>query len=216
MKRILLLLSGILILSAANGQVRFSVSADPQLSWFSSNLIEVAPAGAGVGINTGLDIDYFFARNYAFTTGFNMNWCGARLNYTEVASFPGGNDTLFMPAGSLMTHRMQFVTIPIGLKLKSEELGYTTFYIHGGFNPMIRLNAFTSSHDETVVKEYVRESFRGFNLGYFVAAGIEYRLAGNTALRGGFRWSSTLTDVTASDDANAKLNTLALQLGILF
>jgi len=115
-----------------------------------------------------------------------------------------------------MTHRLQYISIPLGLKLKSEELGYTTFYVNGGLAPMIRLNAFTSSYDETVVKEYVRESFRGFNLAYFISAGIEYRLAGNTALQAGLNWSSTLTDVTASDDANINLNSMSLQIGILF
>ncbi|MFZ5941814.1 MAG: porin family protein [Bacteroidota bacterium] len=216
MKRILLFISVIHLFVTLDAQVRFSISANPQLNWFSSDLVQIVPSGAGAGISTGLDIDYFFAPNYAFTTGFNINWCGAKLTYTQTAGFPGGNDTLFTPAGAIMTHRMQFVTIPIGLKLKSEELGYTTFYFHGGFTPMIRLNAFTSSYDETVVKEYVKESFRGFNLGYFIAGGIEYRLAGNTALRAGLRWSSTLTDLTAFDDANIKLNGMALDIGILF
>jgi len=216
MKRLLLAITGILLISAVNGQVRFSISTNPQLSWFSSSLAGIAPSGAGIGINTGLDIDYFFARNYAFTTGFAIDWCGAKLTYTDISQFPGGNDTLFMAAGAMMTHRLQYLSVPVGLKLKSEELGYTTFFVHGGFTPMFRLNAYTSSYDETVVKRYIKESFRGFNLGYFISGGIEYRLAGNTALRCGLKWSSTLTDVTASDDSNVNLNSMSLQLGVLF
>jgi len=216
MKKLLLIIAGVILLAHVQGQVRFSISADPQLSWFRSDRLELAPSGAAIGISTGLDIDYFFSRNYAFSTGFNMIWCGAKLTYSEASSFPGGNDTLFMSPGALMTHRLQYISIPLGLKLKSEELGYTTFYVNGGLAPMLRLNAFTSSYDETVVKEYVRDSFRGFNLAYFISAGIEYRLAGNTALQAGLSWSSTLTDVTASDDANINLNSMSLQIGILF
>ena len=36
-------------------------------------------------------------------------------------------------------------SIPLGLKLKSEELGYTSFYFHGGLIPMLRLKASISS-----------------------------------------------------------------------
>jgi opacity protein-like surface antigen len=55
-----------------------------------------------------------------------------------------------------------------------------------------------------------------FCLGYHVGLGLEYKLAGNTALVGGVRWTSGLIDVTDNDRANVKINALSIHLGVLF
>jgi hypothetical protein len=111
---------------------------------------------------------------------------------------------------------MQYIDVPLGLKLKTEELGYTTFFFQLGFNPMFNINAFSTSDDETFDKENNREDTNLFNLGYHLGAGAQYRLGGSTALVGGVRWSSGLTDVTGNDEAKITLNAISIHLGVQF
>jgi hypothetical protein len=81
---------------------------------------------------------------------------------------------------------------------------------------MFNLNAKASSEDASFDKEDIRESINLFNLGYHAGLGVEYTLGGSTALIGGLRWSSGLTDVTDNDRANIKTNAISIHLGILF
>lgn len=217
MKRILVTLLILISLSAVYGQrMRFSVHADPQFSWFRSDEAHVTPDGSVFHVQTGVFMDLFFANHYAFAVGLGINNMGGSLLYSDSTMVVSKSDTLFALPGQSLKHRLQYIDIPLGLKLKTEELGYTTIFFQFGFNPMINISAFTSSDDETFDRESTRENIHFFNLGYHVGAGVEYRLGGSTALVGGLRWSSGLTDVTANDDAKITMNTLSIHLGVQF
>ena len=101
-----------------------------------------------------------------------------------------------------MKMNLQYLDIPLGLKLKTEELGYGTFFLQLGFNPMFNINAHVTSEDGIFDKEDIKASVSTFCLGYHVGAGFEYRLGGSTSAIGGVRWTSGLTNVTENDGAN--------------
>ncbi len=167
-------------------------------------------------MQAGLIADLFFSDHYAFTTGVGVNNMGGKLAYADSTLFVSGSDSLYAVPGQVLKHRMQYIDIPLGLKLKTEELGYTTFFFQLGFNPMFNINAFSTSDDETFDKENNRGNTNLFNLGYHLGAGVQYRLGGSTALVGGVRWSSGLTDVTGNDEAKITLNAISINLGVQF
>ncbi|MFO7932863.1 MAG: porin family protein [Bacteroidales bacterium] len=217
MKRIALLSVMLICFAAAYGQrIKFSVHADPQFAWFSSDEDNVSPAGSILHMQAGLIADLFFSDHYAFTTGVGVNNMGGKLAYADSTLFVSGSDSLYAVPGQVLKHRMQYIDIPLGLKLKTEELGYTTFFFQLGFNPMFNINAFSTSDDETFDKENNRGNTNLFNLGYHLGAGVQYRLGGSTALVGGVRWSSGLTDVTGNDEAKITLNAISINLGVQF
>lgn len=205
-------------LLALNGQsnIKFSVHADPQFAWLSSDEDKLVPDGSIFHLQTGLSMDLFFDKNYAFALGFGINNLGGDLRYTDSTMFVSKGDSIFVMPGQTVKHNLQYLDIPIGLKLKTEELGYGTFFLQIGFNPMININAFATEKGGSFEKENIRESTNLFNLGYHVGIGIEYRLGGSTAAIGGIRWTSGLTDVTDSDKANITMKAISIHLGILF
>ena len=217
MTRLVLILAVFISFSNLNGQgLRISVHADPQFGWITSDESHVDPKGTVFNINTGLELDFYFMRNYAFTLGADLNNLGGKLSYTDSIAFEQTNGTLDIPAGSTLKHNLQYAGVPVGLKLKSEEIGYTSIFIHGGLYPMFNLKASTSSDDPELVKEDIKPEIPIFSMNYFISAGVEYNLAGSTALLIGVRWSAGFTDVTSNDLANNNLNSLGLNLGILF
>jgi len=196
--------------------IRLSVHADPQISWFSSDEAEVDPDGSRFHLQTGLTMDFFFAENYAFSAGFGLNNLGGSLAYADTTLFVSREDSIDIMPGQVVRHKLQYLDFPVGLTLKTEELGYATFFLRLGFNPMININAKGVSEDGTLDDENISETTRLFNLGYHAGLGVEYRLGGNTALIGGLRWTAGLTDVTDNDKANITTRSVSLHLGILF
>ncbi len=211
---ILILIS--LISLYAQSPLKFNVHIDPQFSWFSSDEKNVEPDGSRFHVTTGLQMDYFFEKNYAFALGFGINNLGGSLRYADSALFISKGDSLWATPGQTINHHYQYLDFPIGLKLKTEELGYLTFFLQVGFNPMININANISTKDDSFDREDIRESTHLFMLGYHAGVGAEYRLGGSTALIGGVRWTSGLTDVTDLDKANIHQNSISIHLGILF
>lgn len=219
MKRILpiiFLLGFYISLAAQVNPVRFNIELDPQFAWFNSDEEAVDPDGSIFHLHTGLNMDYFFAQNYAFVLGVGLNNLGGNLHYADSTEFSSKGEILLVEPDQSVKLNLQYIDIPVGLKLKTEELGYTTFFLQLGFNPMININSKATSDEASFTKEDVRESVHIFYLGYHVGLGVEYKLAGNTALIGGLRWASGLTDVTDNDRSNVKLNALAIHLGVLF
>ena len=219
MQRILVILTflcAILSLNAQTSRVKIHVEVDPQFAWFSSDEASVEPDGSIFHVHAGLNMDFYFAENYAFVLGVGINNLGGNLLYADSTIFLSKGDTLLLEPGQSAKLNLQYIDIPIGLKLKTEELGYATYFLQLGFNPMFRLNAKASSDEASWDKEDISESIILFNLGYHVGIGVEYKLGGSTALIGGLRWTGGLTDVTNNDRANVKTNAISLHLGVLF
>ena len=199
------------------GKMKFSVHADPQFAWFSSDDDSISPDGSICHLQAGLQMENYFRENYAFYVGFGINNLGGNLNYLKSEDYiKNDDDTITITGGQSVKMNLQYLDIPLGLKLKTEELGYATFFLQIGFNPMININARVTSEDESLDKVSIKESIHIFNLGYHVGAGVEYRLGGSTSLIGGIRWVSGFTNVTKQDGANISLNAISINLGILF
>jgi hypothetical protein len=211
-----MLFMGAILATRGQSPIRFSVEADPQFAWFKSDDNGIKPNGSIFHMKVGLQMDYFFAENYAFSMGVGINNLGGNLLYADSTEFSSNGEILLVEPGQSMKMNLQYIDIPLGLKLKTEELGYATFFLQLGFNPMININAKASSDDGGIDKQDIRESIHPFNLGYHAGIGVEYQLGGSTALIGGLRWSAGLTDVTKNDGANVKTSALTIHIGVLF
>jgi hypothetical protein len=214
-----LLFTGILFQTLpGQGNIRFAVHVDPQFAWLrSSDHKEIDPDGAIFHMQAGLQMDYFFADNYAFILGFGINNMGGKLVFGDSIGYGTEKDPVIVVPEQRIKMNLQYLDIPLGLKLKTEEMGYLTGFLQLGFNPMFNINAhITSRDDDAFDKENIQEEgVKLFNLGYHVGAGAEYRLGGNTALVGGIRWTSGFTKVT-NGGPSLNTNALAIHLGMLF
>jgi len=214
---IILVFLGAVPKADGQGRMKFSVHADPQFAWFGSNDDSISPDGSIFHLQAGLQMENYFQENYAFYVGFGINNMGGNLLYLRSEDYVSSDDdTLTIPAGQSVKMNVQYLDIPLGLKLKTEELGYATAFLQIGFNPMFNINGHISSKDGTYDKDNIQESIHLFHLGYHVGAGVEYRLGGSTSVIGGIRWSSGFTNVTDKDGANISMNAISINLGVLF
>lgn len=217
MKKYLFILVLALICSRAFAQnTRFTVFVDPKFSWMNSDLTAIENDGTKIGINIGLNVDKFFAKNYAITTGISINNVGGNLKFADSTNIQTNADNDIIPAGESMEYKLQYINIPLGLKLKTNEIGYLTFFTHLGINSGINIKATGEGKGFDLENENISDEIKLFNLGYFIGAGVEYSIGGNAAVVLGLTYTNGFVDIT--DDSNSKvtLSNIAIRIGVLF
>lgn len=206
----------VFFLPARAQKARFSFMASPQLSWMKSNNDKVQGEGVVAGVNTGIELDLFFAEHYAFSTGITINNTGGRLAYGDSIFLDTNGSRILVPPRNAISYHLQYVAVPLGLKFKTIEIGYTTFWVNAGLTPMINIRAKGTSENDFLKKTELKDETGAFNINYFVEAGIEYSLGGNTAIVGGLGYYPGFMDVTNRSADKIDTYSFALVLGILF
>ena len=168
------------------------------------------------GIGTMLELDFFFAERYSFCTGLILDNTGGRLSYPDTIELKVPGEPASVPAGSEVKFRLQYLGIPVGLKLKTQEIGYTTFFINLGVTPMVNLRSRISSEGIIPDRSDGKDETRLFNMNYFILAGIEYSLGGSTSLIGGIGFNSGFTDITSRAEDKVFTRSFSLKAGLLF
>jgi hypothetical protein len=195
---------------------RFTVIVDPQFSWMNSDYNAIENAGTKFGVNIGLNLDMFFAPNYAFMTGISINNTGGNLTFENIKILKTGSGDEELPAGSRIHYKMQYINIPLGLKLKTNEIGYLTFFAHLGLNSGINIKATAEVDDWELENENISDEIHLFDLGYFIGAGAEYSIGGNAAVVLGLTYTNGFIDITDGNDSKVTLSNFAIRIGILF
>jgi hypothetical protein len=216
MKKTIIILLLFIPLASKAQSLRFSILADPQFSWMVPDSKAITSKGAVLGINAGMGMDVYFAENYAFSTGLTINNIGGKLQYPDTLSFSASTGKISVPSGNTITYRLQYINIPFGLKFKTNEIGYTTYYANLGVTPMINIRSRASDSSVSLDKDNISGDIMLFNMNYFINLGVQYSLGGSTAIVGGLGYSSGFVDVTSRAIDKITVNTFTIRLGILF
>ena len=218
-------LIGILILVISINQlcaqgVSFGIVASPQYAWLKSDIKNITTDGAKMGINFGLNADFFFTENYAISTGLTINHTGGILNYMDTTSFVSNDSVYDFGAETSVKYKLQYLEIPLGLKFKTKQLGYFTYYGQFGLTGYVNVAARMDVEDYDISDAGITEEIALFNLGYHIGGGFEYSLGGSTAFTVGILYTNGFIDITSDDGNKAKdkaiLNSMTLKLGMIF
>jgi len=234
-----------LSLSAQEGEIRFGIQASPSFTWMDTDNADVNRSGTNLGLKLAMLSEYYFRENYAVTSGigFHFNAGGEMLfeepgEYWPDSELNPGLDSL--AAGAKLRYNLQYVEIPIGLKMRTREFGYVRYFLQPslvmGFRSQARGNIDGRRFDGSTVgddgeKINIRQEVSGLNLSWAIGGGIEYTLSGTTSLLAGLNLQFGFTDTTKdsgtyfdsnrggearSEDSRAKISGLTFQIGILF
>jgi hypothetical protein len=211
---------------SAQKDLRIGLHATPLVSWFGTDNSQMTNHGSLPGFNFGISLNRYFDRNYAFTLGLEMENAGGRLSYANDSQFEFSNkETTYnetVLANNAVTYNIRYVALPIGLQLQTMQIGYVTFFANLGVDPKVVAGAKASIPAQDIDKQTALSELKVFNLGYFVKAGIEYSIGGETSAVVSMGYKNNFLDVTKdmSDLGQIKdkitQNILSLQLGIIF
>jgi len=192
----------------------FTVFAEPQISWFTPDTKNLKAGGSMLAFNGGLNFDSFFAENYAFSTGVSINNINGKLEYTEEGSLMGIDSEYTLQSGDGAEYHLQYVNIPIGLKFKTIEVGYSRFYAHLGLDTHINIKSQVSVPGEEDID--ASQAIEWYNLGYFIGGGLEYSIGGTTAIVVGASYNNEFLNIAAAEDQKFTTGSVSLRLGIMF
>lgn len=185
----------------AQQKITFGVHADPVVSWFSSDIKEVTNNGARAGINFGLNLNKYFSPNYSFSSGISIINAGGSLTSSETTTMDFTNFSSTIAPGEQVIYKIQYLAIPLGLKLQTNQIGYLTYFTDLGLDPKVVIGGKCDIPSLDIKGEKATNELNSFNLSYHITAGVEYSLGGTTALVFGLSFDNNFLDIT-TDNVN--------------
>jgi len=204
----------------AQQKFSFGIHADPVISWFSTDIKEVRNSGARPGFNFGLTFNNYFSSNYSFSTGISIVNAGGRLISSDTTILQFTNFTSTVLPGKPVVYKIQYLAIPIGIKLQTNQIGYITFFTDLGLDPKVVIGGKADIPSLNIRNERAINELRMFNLSYHITAGIEYSIGGTTAMVFGLNFDNNFLDIT-KDNGNQPVDKvshkmLSFRIGINF
>lgn len=227
MKKIIAITILALASFVAEAQVKLGISVDPHIAWMGSDLKRIEGDGSVGGVAFGLNVDRYFGQNYAVYSGAFIETTGGKLKYREGITLESKDTPSFevKPNGSVK-YRMQYITIPAGLKLRTNPIGYNSFYATLGFKTSFCLRTKGWSDDgdasaniggqRSMDGEVLKDATNWINFGYQIGVGTEYSLGGGIALIVGLTYNNGIANTLDNSPAHINQNNLSLKLGVMF
>lgn len=204
--------------------VRIGLQLSPTFSWMSTDVNTVNNNGTNLGLKLQVMAENYFQENYAVTLGF-----GFAFNHGGTLKYENGgmlwqntleDGTPAFPAGVNLKHEIQYVEVPVGLKLRTREFGYIKYFAEPnlifGFKTKARGTAKGSEEFENL---NIAEDVNTLAASWGIGGGIEYSISDATSIVSGLFFQRLFTDITddgSGDDSKGSLSALTLRLGVLF
>jgi len=198
----------VLILFQLNAQDKpfvFGVEISPGVSWLNTENSFYSSEGAVFSFNYGLSMDFYFHKNYALSTGIQVLSWGGNASYPDL--YPFGESEELQPVRSFSNYKYTAFQIPVYLKLKTNPIGYNSYFADFGFSFLFPFKSTITTHsDFTDGKSVDRQTqsimdktvFASVNL--LLGVGIELPISGNTNAQIALRF---LNGITSLSNGNA-------------
>ena len=201
----------------------FSIHFDPLISWFSTDSYDTRNDGVIPGYNFGISYNKYFSPNYSFSSGIDIINAGGRLINSGTTHFELKNyssSIVTVQPGEAITYRITYLSVPLGLKLQTNQIGYGRFFTDLGLAPQIVIGGKADIPSLNIKGGNALPEINPFNLSFHIMVGMEYPLAGNNSFIVGFGFDKSLFDITR-DNGDQPSNVVtqkmvSLRIGMTF
>ncbi|MET3541990.1 hypothetical protein ABID22_002715 [Pontibacter aydingkolensis] len=219
MKKITLLVLFLLAGFTSMAQVEIGLMVSPTISsprFIAEDRHNFKNEGGKLGLGIGVVADYFFAQNYAFSTGLVYRSKGGEISYTYV-------DELGSSRTEKDDNSLQYIELPVTLKLFTNEVAPGTilyFQVGGSLNTKVSAKV----DDKKVISgEKVSKRFSIFETDAILGGGAEFQMGESTKLFAGLTYHRGLSntddfyrDVLNDKNIGIKNNGFSLDVGVKF
>lgn len=202
--------------------IRMGIYCDPLITWMNTNSTSNASEGLRPGFSFGFTAQKYFTPNYAFSSGISFISAGGRTSSTNEITMVSSNSQWVVAPGDEVIYKIRYLSIPFGLKLKTNEIGYSSFFADFGLDARVLLSSKYDIPSVDVKDESGSKEVNPFNLGWHITLGTEYSLGGTTALTAGIGFDDNFFDVTKDIsssnqiDDRSQLKIIRIRFGIIF
>jgi hypothetical protein len=238
----LALILGLLAGAQAQEAVRFGFQLSPTFGWMSTDKNTVTTNGTNLGLKLGLIGEFYFQENYAVTAGLGFAFnAGGTLLHDRAGEYwiKSGNEipdecrNFFRNNPPDLKTSIQYVEIPVGLKLRTREFGYLRYFVEPNLGLGFRTQAtgdIRNAGDECNDLN-IREDVALLNVFWGIGAGVEYSVSESTSLVGGIGTQFGFVDTSRGEDTvflsgsgsdiimqdpKSVVRAIVLRLGVMF
>ena len=217
MKRFLYILiamcfSGALL--AQHQNLRIGVTVSPHFSWLNPDSKRVNSEGTKPGFQGGLVVENYFSDNYAFTTGLTIGSFGGKLSYSDTISMETNDGMVQVLPNDEISYKLQYISIPLGLKMKTNRIGYFTYYAQMGLTAQFNIKAKATS--AVLENQSINKEVNLLSMSYYFGGGLEYNIGGNTSVILGVRYDNGFMDCLKTERSKDNLNYVTIHIGVMF
>lgn len=196
---------------------------DPLISWFSTDNYNTYNDGVVPGFNFGISYNSYFSPNYSFSSGINIINAGGRLISREATNLELNNynyNFITVQPGEAITYKITYLSIPLGVKLRTNQIGFGKFFTDLGFDPKIVIGARADIPSLNINGGNALPELNTFNLSIHIMAGMQYPLGGNNTFSVGIGFDNNLFDITRDNGGQSSdmvfQKFLSFRMGITF
>ncbi|GAB4141190.1 MAG: hypothetical protein Fur0041_16370 [Bacteroidia bacterium] len=229
---------------------RFGLKAAPTITWYKpDDKKKFESNGASFKFSYGLMTEFKLNKVAFIATGLQVDYDGGKLNMKDTNFYFMNKDYELLnkadTAGqqysmyrvTSRTYNTTYVTIPLTLKLRTNEIGMMTYFGQFGVNASYRLKsrindqAFIGTSPADVSDIDNTADMNLFRFALNIGGGAEYNLTGSTSLVFGVNWYNgfsnvlqknseylfrTATNSYAATTQKATSNAIAITVGVVF
>ena len=171
--------------------------------------------GVSLGFSYGLMGDFNFAENYSFSTAVTITTINGKSTELNVPQY---EPAISRTKEYDLKYKMQYIEIPLTIKLKTSEIGavkwYGQFGLSNDFNISSKQDA-TSEGLELANDINSSDWTRFYRAGMIIGGGLEYRLDGKTSLMTGLTYNNGFTNISTGKNT-IRNHYVAINLGVFF
>lgn len=233
----------------AQNDFRFGFQASPSFTWMNTNDNQINGNGTNLGFKLGVMAEKYFQERYALTFGLGFAFNnGGTLKHTQGGDFWANSDLNipdyhFLPEDVNLKYGLQYLEIPIGFKMTTQEFGYLRFFAQV---PVITLGILTQAKGDisgatvtTPVEDLdIKKDVNFITLSWGLGGGVEYSIGENTSLIGGISFQRSFIDISKNknaqkfvydelsgapiadqstqEDSNANIGGIVINIGVMF
>ena len=204
--------------------VKLGLKVSPNIGWMNPGTKGYSNDGSCFGATIGFVSDFYFATNYAFSTGFNFQFLSGKLKYSDGRLI----DTVTKDGQVSRKYNFLYLEIPLTIKMQTKTFGKVSFYGQIGFGTAFRLKTIVKEHFVPKPGDVVDQQY-DFNGGttliresIIFGMGCEYHIDESSRIFAGLNYSNSLNNVLTGvnniSGLNEKsmLNFAEFTVGILF
>ncbi len=182
---------------------KLGITAHPNFGWIKSEDSGIKSNGLRAGFSYGLVGDFYFADNYAFSTGLQLT----TINGQTESELPVNKD-------EQRIYKLQYLEVPAKVKLVTSDMNGLRFYGEFGLG-----NAFNvSAKQETKVgSEPATEDddIAFYRASLIIGGGTQFYIGDKTAVDVGLSFNNGFTDIKRGT-GTLKSSYLGLNLAVYF
>ncbi|HEY4651278.1 MAG TPA: porin family protein [Pontibacter sp.] len=224
MKKLTLLLLFLCFGYGAAAQVEIGLMVSPTISgnrFVAEDKYNFEKESNNLRLGVGVIADYFFAQNYALSTGLIYRSKGAKISYNYTRENNDGTTTNSQGKDDIA---IQYLELPVTLKLFTNEVAPQTilyFQVGGSLNTKVAAKV----NDKKVIdSNKTAKRFNIFEADVLLGAGTEFQFGESTKLFAGLTYHRGLSNIDnkyyskllGDKNISLKNNGVSLDFGVKF